>query len=84
MPKTIPHRELRNNSSEILREVQSGETFMITNNGRVVAMLTPPPTQIITDLPMRRAAIVGGFGDVPKVKLDHPIQDTLDDLRGDK
>jgi hypothetical protein len=57
---------------------------MITNNGRVVAMLTPPPTQLITDLPMRRAAIVGGFGDVPKAELDHPIQDTLDDLRGDK
>ena len=41
MARTIAHRELRNNSSAILREVQSGETFTIPNHGEVVAVLTP-------------------------------------------
>lgn len=39
---TIPHRELRNNSSEILRRVAAGETFEVTNNGKVVAIVSPP------------------------------------------
>ena len=40
--RTIPHRELRNNSSKILEEVSNGETFEITNHGKVVAVLSPP------------------------------------------
>jgi hypothetical protein len=32
---------------------------------------------------MRRPTIVGRFDELPKAELDHPIQDTLDDLRGD-
>ena len=42
---TIPHRELRSNSAEILRRVQAGETFEITNNGRPVALLAPVPEE---------------------------------------
>jgi prevent-host-death family protein len=84
MVKTIPHRELRNNSSAILREVQSGETFQITNNGKVVAVLGPPPPAITTEVRMRQATIRGGFDQLPKVKLEHPIQETLDDLRGER
>jgi prevent-host-death family protein len=39
--KTIPQRSLRNDSSEILREAESGERFVITVNGRPVAVLGP-------------------------------------------
>lgn len=39
--KTITHRELRNESGRILREVQEGQTFIITNNGEPVAALQP-------------------------------------------
>lgn len=42
MVRTIPHRELRNNSSKILEEVRNGETIHITNHGVVVATLIPP------------------------------------------
>lgn len=42
MSRTIPHRELRNNSSAVLRDVQAGETIEVTNNGEVVAVLVPP------------------------------------------
>jgi prevent-host-death family protein len=39
--KTIPQRTLRNDSSEILREAEAGERFVITVNGRPVAVLGP-------------------------------------------
>src|SRR5215472_4646288 len=40
--RTISHRELRNNSSEILRAVGAGETIEVTNHGEVAAVLVPP------------------------------------------
>jgi prevent-host-death family protein len=39
--RTIPQRELRNHSGEILREAEAGEQFAITVEGRPVAMLGP-------------------------------------------
>jgi prevent-host-death family protein len=41
--KTIPHRKLRNHSGEVLRQVESGEQFTITVEGRPVAVLGPVP-----------------------------------------
>ncbi len=41
----ISHRELRNNSGEILRRVQDGEVFEITNNGVVVAQIVAPQSE---------------------------------------
>lgn len=37
----ISHRELRNESGRILRQVQEGEAFIVTNNGEPVALLQP-------------------------------------------
>lgn len=39
--RRITHRELRNQSSEVLRAVDNGESFEITNYGRVVALIVP-------------------------------------------
>lgn len=39
---TIPHRELRNNSSAILARVKEGEVIGVTNNGELAAVLVPP------------------------------------------
>ncbi|MFK0041114.1 type II toxin-antitoxin system Phd/YefM family antitoxin [Paenarthrobacter sp. NPDC090517] len=39
---TIPHRELRNQSSKILERVKNGEVIDVTNNGEVAATLIPP------------------------------------------
>ena len=36
-------RELRQRASELLRRVEQGETIEITDRGRPVALLTPPP-----------------------------------------
>jgi len=41
--RKIPQRELRNNSGEILRETEKGEQFLITVEGRPVALLSPYP-----------------------------------------
>jgi prevent-host-death family protein len=39
--KTIAQRTLRNESGEILRQAEAGERFIITVNGRPVAVLSP-------------------------------------------
>jgi prevent-host-death family protein len=40
--RRISHRELRNNSSEVLRDVLAGEIIEVTNHGEVTAVLVPP------------------------------------------
>ena len=39
--RTIPQRELRNRTAEVLREVESGATVRVTVSGRPVADLVP-------------------------------------------
>ena len=39
--RVIPQRELRNNVSAVLREVEAGETLRVTVRGRPVADLIP-------------------------------------------
>lgn len=41
MSRAITQRELRNDSAAILREVQAGQTIIITRNGVPVAELRP-------------------------------------------
>ncbi|MGH3835806.1 MAG: type II toxin-antitoxin system Phd/YefM family antitoxin [Pseudonocardiaceae bacterium] len=84
MPRTIPHRELRNNSSAVLRDVQAGETVYVTNNGEVVAVLVPPPRAAGESLRIRRATVRGGFADLERTRIKEPVQDVLDALRSDR
>jgi len=39
--KTIPQRILRNDSSDVLRQAEAGERFVVTVHGRPVAVLGP-------------------------------------------
>lgn len=41
MGRTITQRELRNDSGAVLREVQAGQTLIVTRNGVPVAELRP-------------------------------------------
>ncbi|MGH3924629.1 MAG: type II toxin-antitoxin system Phd/YefM family antitoxin [Pseudonocardiaceae bacterium] len=84
MSRTIPHRELRNNSSAVLRDVQAGETVYVTNNGEVVAVLVPPPRAAGVSLRIRRATVRGGFVNLERIRIQEPVQDVLDELRGDR
>jgi len=84
MSRSIPHRELRNSSSKVLREVQSGETIEVTNNGEVVAVLVPPGRSPIAALRTRVPVVYGGFSELPRVQRAHLTQETLDELRGER
>lgn len=48
--RTVTHREMRNQSGEILREVADGATIQVTNRGRVTALIVPPGTDTLSDL----------------------------------
>jgi prevent-host-death family protein len=54
--RTVTHREMRNNSGEILRAVAAGETVQVTNHGQVAAIISPPTTATIDDLVARGQA----------------------------
>jgi antitoxin (DNA-binding transcriptional repressor) of toxin-antitoxin stability system len=41
MPRNITQRQLRNDSGEIMRELDRGETFVVTRNGTAVGELSP-------------------------------------------
>jgi prevent-host-death family protein len=48
--RTVTHREMRNQSGDILRHVADGETIQVTNHGRVAALIVPPGTDTLADL----------------------------------
>ncbi len=86
---TIPHRELRNNSSSILERVKNGETINVTNNGDVAATLIPPSVSIFEALllsgqvrPATGAAV--DFRVLPRSSQEDSTADILADLRGDR
>ena len=84
MSRTIPQRELRNNSSAVLRDVQAGETIEVTNHGAVVALLVPPEAGSTSALRVVAAMRSGGFATLPRVHLGRPVQEILDGLRGER
>ncbi len=48
MTRMITQRELRNDSASVLREVQAGQTLVITRNGTPVAEIRPlPPRRFV-------------------------------------
>lgn len=79
MAKTIPHRELRNHSSDVLRRVQAGETIQVTNHGEVVAVLSPPGHGLAPRIALARQR--GGFAAIPRVRSSEPTRQALDALR---
>lgn len=86
--RTVTHREMRNNSGEILRAVAAGETVRVTNNGRVAALIVPPPDDPIEDLIARgqaRAAVRApqGFAAIPRRTVGVPTSEIIRDLRGE-
>jgi antitoxin (DNA-binding transcriptional repressor) of toxin-antitoxin stability system len=53
--RTVGVRELKAHLSRVLREVQAGETVLITDRGRVVAELRRPGPVGMTEDPTERA-----------------------------
>lgn len=58
--RTISHREMRNNSAAVLRDIANGETVQVTNNGVVAAIITAPTGDELSrriDLGLARPAL---------------------------
>ncbi len=88
---TISQRELRNDSGEVMRRVEAGESFTVTRRGVPVAMLVPhrdmgaggPERFVLAD------RLVHGLSDVPdwgvegfeaeQQELDSRVDDELRD-----
>lgn len=84
MATTITHRELRNNSADVLRRVAAGETMEVTNRGVVVAHLSPAATPVLPFAVSRGARRRGGWSSLPKVTLDGSSRDIIDDEREER
>jgi prevent-host-death family protein len=85
---TIPHRELRNQSSKILERVKNGETIDVTNNGEVAATLIPPSAspfeRLLLSGNVRPASGPVDFQVLRRVTSDVGTAEMLSDLRGDR
>ncbi len=86
---TISHRDLRNNSGQVLERVRRGESIGVTNHGELTAILVPPTTTAIDRLVaagrIRRATNIAALG--PAAPLRHDTLTTaevLADLRDDR
>lgn len=82
MADRLAHRDLRNRSSEILREVAAGASYEITNHGEVVALLSPVAGSSVVRI--RRATVQLPFASIARAHRTEKSQDVLDDLRGDR
>ncbi len=65
MAESITQRELRNDSGEIMRRLEQGESFVVTRNGVPVGELTPLPRHRFVPA----AAVVAFFGMRPPSTL---------------
>ena len=54
--RSVTHREMRNNSGEILRAVAAGESVQVTNNGQIAAVISPPSGDPLSELVARGQA----------------------------
>ena len=82
MTERLAHRDLRNRSAEILRDVAAGASYEITNHGEVVALLTHPASD--GRLRVRRATSRRPFSQLQRARRSEISQSALDDLRGDR
>jgi len=82
--RTITHSDLRNGSAQILRDVEAGETMLITNRGKTVAAIGPPASISPDGLPVSRPATRRGFDPPPRALLpgEPSTQQVIDELRG--
>ncbi|MGO9102115.1 MAG: type II toxin-antitoxin system Phd/YefM family antitoxin [Mycobacterium sp.] len=66
MTREIAQRELRNNSGEIMRQLDQGESFVVTRNGIPVGELSPLRRHRF----ISAEAAVAAFRGAPRVEFD--------------
>lgn len=63
MPTVISQRELRNDSADIMRRLEEGETFIVTRHGKQVGVLHPMQRPQFS----RMADVVDAFRGLPHI-----------------
>ncbi len=82
MSRVINQRELRNQSAAVLREVEAGETIVVTRNGTPVAELRPIRLRrFVLRATLSKAAVGAPRIDAARFRadLDAVIDQRLDD-----
>lgn len=85
--ETVTHREMRNRSGDILRRVEAGESFTVTNNGQPVAVIAPLRGDALDQL-IGRGEAREAFADIstldaiPLVELPISSSELIEDSRG--
>jgi prevent-host-death family protein len=84
--RTITQRQLRNDNAGVIRAVESGESFQVTKNGRIVAVLRPASSSEASPaLPLGRPAKKRfKYTAFPRVQGNVPTQTILDELREER
>ncbi len=86
--RTIPHRELRNNSAKVLAEVKNGAVIEVTNHGEVVAILIPPQSSRLAVLEaaglVTSATSTEPFSSLERAATSESTAEIIEDLRGER
>jgi antitoxin (DNA-binding transcriptional repressor) of toxin-antitoxin stability system len=69
----VAKQELRNNSGEIMRQLDRGESFVVTRNGIPVGELSPPHRRRFVSA----EAAIAAFSGAPRVRF-HRFRADLD------
>ncbi len=85
--ESVTHRELRNQSAEVLRRVEAGESLIVTNRGRVTAVISPAGRSPLDELAdrgqVRRArADVGSLRAIDRRTSPRTAAEIIADSRG--
>lgn len=79
--RTISQREMRNDSGRVLRDVEAGQTFVVTRRGSPVARIVPLSEGPLAHRSARRPP---RFSVADLVPIDTPTADLLDELRAER
>lgn len=85
--KEITHRQMRNDSADVLRRVAAGETILVTNNGQPAAVIGPPPGDELALLSAQgrvRKALnsPAGLRSIKQKKSNKTTAEIISDVRG--
>ncbi len=85
--KEITHRQMRNDSADVLRRVAAGETILVTNNGQPAAVIGPPPSDVLALLSAQgqlRKALTSpdGLRSIKRRRSNKTTAEIIADVRG--
>jgi prevent-host-death family protein len=85
--KEITHRQMRNESGDVLRRVGRGESILVTNNGLPAAVISPPPSDVLALLSayaQLREALrpPAALLSIERTTSSKPSTEMIDDARG--